>query len=94
MITKSKLALVAAIATICIASPALAQAFDPEAGSGNIVASNGGQTTAQTGQVAVHRSGLHAYAMVPRQAAPAAGSTDPAVNGGGSTGYNEMILKY
>jgi|HubBroStandDraft_4_1064222.scaffolds.fasta_scaffold1171996_1 hypothetical protein len=89
----TKLALVAAIVAICIASPALAQSFDPEAGSGNIVASNAGQTTVQTGQVAVQRSGLYAYAMVPRETAPAA-STDPAVNGGGSTGYNEMILKY
>jgi hypothetical protein len=93
MITTCKLTLVAAIAAICIASPALAQSFDPEAGSGNIVASNGGQTAPQNGQTAAHRSGLQAYAMVPRQA-PTAGSTDPAVNGGGSTGYNDMILKY
>jgi hypothetical protein len=89
---KSKLA-IAAIAALCIASPALAQSFDPEAGSGNIVADNSGQTTAQTGQVAAHRSGLRAYAMVPRQAATGA-STNPTVNGGGSTGYNELILKY
>lgn len=90
--SKSKLA-IAAIVAICIASPALAQSFDPEAGSGNIVADNSGQTTAQTGQIAVHRSGLNAYAMVPRQAATGA-ATDPAFNGGGSTGYNETVLKY
>jgi hypothetical protein len=92
MITKSKLA-IAAAAAICFASPALAQSFDPEAGSGNVVAQNGGQTAPQAGQVAVYRSGLQAYAMVPRQAASTTW-TDPALNGGGSAGYNEMILKY
>jgi hypothetical protein len=63
---KSKLAL-AAIAAICIASPALAQAFDPDAGSGNIVAANGGPQGAPTTQTTVHRSGLRAYARVPRE---------------------------
>ncbi len=90
--SKSKLA-IAAIVAICIASPALAQSFDPEAGSGNIVADNSSQAAAQTGQIAVHRNGLNAYAMVPRQPATGA-STDPAVNGGGSIGYNELVLKY
>ena len=92
MITKSKLA-IAAAAAICFASPAPAQSFDPEAGSGNVVAQNGGQTAPQNGQIAVRRSGLYAYAMGPRQATPTAW-TDPAVNGGGSAGYNDMILKY
>jgi hypothetical protein len=90
---KSKLAIVA-IAALCIASPALAQSFSSEAGSGNIVAATGGRTTAQTGQVAAHRSGLRAYGLVPRQA-PTAPSIDPgAAYGGGSAGYNETNMKY
>ena len=36
MTTISRLALIAAIAGAGIASPALAQSFDPEAGSGNV----------------------------------------------------------
>jgi hypothetical protein len=79
MAMKSKLTIVA-IAAVCIASPALAQSFDSEAGSGNIMSDNSCQTTALTGQVAARGSGLHAHAMVSRQAATGA-STDPVVNG-------------
>jgi opacity protein-like surface antigen len=89
---KIKLAL-AAIAAICIAAPALAQSFSPDTGSGNIVAGNGGQPVAQPAPTTAHRSGLHAYAKVPRETATGA-PTDPAVNGGGNAGYNETILKY
>jgi len=88
----AKLALVAAIVTFCIASPAFAQSFAPEAGSGNIVTSNSGQTIAPTRQVPAHRSGLNAYAQVPRQAATV-NTADPALNGGGSIGYNEANQK-
>jgi hypothetical protein len=87
----TKLALTVAIVVFCIASPAFAQSFDPEAGSGNIAAGN--QTAPQTAQTVVHRSGLNSYAMVPRQAAPV-NAADPALNGGGSSGYNETIRKY
>jgi hypothetical protein len=92
MITTSKLA-IAAIAALCFAAPAPAQSFDPQAGSGNVVAQNGGRTAPQNGDIAVHRRGLNAYAKVPRQAAPTTW-TDPTVNGGGSAGYNDTILKY
>jgi hypothetical protein len=93
---KSKLA-IAAIAALCIAVPARAQSFSPETGSGNVVAGNGGQTTAPAGHVAAHRSGLHAYALVPRQPATGAANGalgDPAITGGGSAGYNESLTKY
>jgi hypothetical protein len=93
MISKSTLAIITAVAAIGIASPALAQSFDPEAGSGNVVASNVGTTTSQADQIRDQRNGLHAYAMVSWQPAAAA-STAPTLNGGGSAGYNDMILKY
>jgi hypothetical protein len=93
MISKSTLAIIAAVAAIGIASPALAQSFDPEAGTGNVVASNVGATTWQSDQIRDQRNGLQAYAMVPSQPAAAA-STAPTLNGGGSAGYNDMILKY
>jgi hypothetical protein len=93
MISKSTLAIIAAVAAIGIASPALAQSFDPEAGTGNVVASNVATTTWQSDKVQGQLSGLRAYAMVPRQSTTAA-STDSALNGGGSSGYNDMILKY
>jgi hypothetical protein len=78
MIRKSTLALVAAIAVVGIASPAFAQTFDREMGTGNIASINNGATAPQ------RQSGLDAYAMVPD--ARAAGLT-----GGGSRGYEELL---
>jgi len=99
MISISRLALVAVV-TVGIASPALAQSFDPDVGTGNIVSSFSygpasapaivkhnrvvmHQTRRQT--VASGRSGLNAFARVPRSV------YDPALTGGGSVGYNELI---
>ncbi len=92
MINTSKLALIAAIAIMGIASPALAQSFDPEIGTGN-VAANVTASAPQQSYSSGHRSGLNAYAMVPATSAPAA-ATDPATTGGGSIGYNEMLRNY
>ena len=92
MISKSTLVLVAAIAA-GIASPALAQSFDPEVGSGNLAQANSATPAPQTDKIVARRNGLHAYAMVPAKSA-ATVSTDPTSNGGGSAGYNEMLLKY
>ena len=103
MTTISKLALIAVVAVAGIASPALAQSFDPEAGSGNVLAFSYGPTGAQTdtvaarpanpGKVAARQNGLHAFAMVPRGAADG-NSNDPALTGGGSAGYNQMIQQF
>jgi hypothetical protein len=97
MIRKSKL-LIAAIAAVGIAAPALAQSFDPDAGTGNLIGIvKAAPTTSQT-IVGAPTGGLHAYGMVPLAARAPAGAdpaaTDPAVNGGGSTGYNETLLQY
>ena len=103
MTTISKLVLIAAIAGAGIASPALAQSFDPEAGSGNVApfsyapiptpsdtffARQGSQ-----GRIAARRNGLHAFAMVPRGAA-GGNANNPTLTGGGSAGYNEMLLRF
>ena len=103
MTTISKLALIAAIAAAGIASPALAQSFDPEAGSGNVVpfgyapsaAQNDAVTVRQPsqGKIAAHLNGLHAFAMVPRGPA-GSGTNDPSLTGGGSAGYNEMLQRF
>ena len=103
MTTISKHALIAAIVAVGIASPALAQSFDPEAGSGNVVPFSYAPIPAQNDTVAVRQSshakvaarqnGLHAFAMVPRGAADG-NANDPALTGGGSAGYNEMLERF
>jgi hypothetical protein len=102
MTTISKFVLIAAIAAAGIASPALAQSFDPEAGSGNvgpfsyapIATQNDTAVVRQQsqGKIAARLNGLHAFAMVPRDAA--GNANDPALTGGGSAGYNEMLQRF
>ena len=78
MMTKSKLALIAAIAVMTVASPALAQSYNPADGTGNVLpfAFGPGATKQrwtvvapqndQNDRVATRQSGLHAFAMAPR----------------------------
>lgn len=74
MIRKAALVL---IAVAGIASPALAQSWDPDNGTGNIVTvSNGAAQQQATG----HRSGRSSFAMVPRAA------EKPAISG-----YEELL---
>ena len=103
MTTLSKLALIAAIAAVGIASPASAQSFDPEAGSGNVLSFSYAPSSAPNDQVAVRQTsqakvagrqnGLHAFARVPAGAA-GGDANDPALTGGGSAGYNEMLQRF
>ena len=76
MIRKATLVL---IAVAGIASPALAQSWDPDNGTGNIVTVSNG-VAAQHQQAAAQRSGRNAFAMVPRQSAA------PAISG-----YEELL---
>jgi hypothetical protein len=99
----SRLAVVAAVATIGIAGPAFAQSFDPDVGTGNIVPFSVGPASVQptvhpmraaTRTVrhrgaAARRSGFNAFAMVP--AAGVGSAFSPAATGGGSVGYNENL---
>ena len=75
MMTKSKLSLIAAIAVMTVASPALAQSYDPSVGTGNVLPFTYGlgatkqrsvAVPPQNDQIAAGRSGLHAFARVPR----------------------------
>jgi hypothetical protein len=71
MVTKSKIAVIAAVLGSIAASPALAQSYDNDWGTGNELPSyydshgglHVGNAPAQS-QIAVHRSGLNAFASV------------------------------
>mgnify|MGYP001382835912 CR=1 FL=1 len=93
MITKSKLAVVLAIATLGIASPAFAQ-YNPGPTTGS--ASNQSERTLgfyapQSHRVAGQQSGVGVYDMFP-QASSATNSNAPAATGGSSLGYNQALL--
>jgi hypothetical protein len=121
MINTSKLALIAVLAAMSVASPAMAQSFDRSSGTGNelpftygpggtkptwtvppqneqIAArpNNAGKVAnRQTGRnrfAGVGTSGLYDYAAVPFTSGPDVANS-PVQTGGGSTGYNEMLLR-
>ena len=103
MTNKATLALIATLAvTSLAATPAFAQSFDEDDGTGNVLTLSA-QSTAP--HVAVrhasarttHRNGLDTFAMEPRRQSHFAprvrtpvDSDDPAVTGGGSDGYNRL----
>jgi len=96
MIKISKLALVAAIAAVSIASPAFAQAFNPRDGTANVLPFSygpGGTRIFAGAASSQDRNGLHAFAMVPTDP-PAANAINPGATGGGSGGYNEHLLEH
>ena len=121
MINTSKLALIAVLAAMSVASPAFAQSFNKGDGTGNNLSfaygPNGTKpawtVAPQSEQVAVRQSnagkvavrqtgrnrfavtgtsGLYDYAAIPFASGSDAANS-PAATGGGSTGYNEMLLR-
>jgi hypothetical protein len=66
MMNKSKLILITALAAVTLASPAFAQSFDPDAGTGNVLPFRYETTAPRHDQIAGRQSGLQSYAMVPR----------------------------
>jgi hypothetical protein len=98
----SKIALVAAVTGAGLASPALAQSFDPDAGTGNVISFGYGLRIPQNApmaarhaaptNVARQRSALGAFAMVPAISSDG-NLLDPALTGGGSPGYNENLRR-
>ena len=104
MTNRATLALAAALAvTSLAATPAFAQSFDEDDGTGNVLTLSA-QSTAP--HVAVRhgsartsrRNGLDAFAMEPRRHSHFAprvqtpvDSDDPAITGGGSDGYNQLL---
>ena len=93
MISKWKVAaiIVTTVAKIAFVSPAFAQSFDPEIGTGNVLMLNN-QASVPHKHAAIRRSGIEALAMVPRMQAGVS-SEDPE-NTGGSIGYNENLRVY
>ena len=88
------LAALAVLATI--ATPTFAQSFCTCDGTGNVMKFTDNPITFQNMAFALpapDRTGLHAFAMVPSPAVPST-SNDPAVIGGGSRGYNQMLRNY
>ena len=72
------------------ATPASAQSFDPDNGSGNVLSFAHTPTTPHDHKITPRQSELHFFAMVP---APGLvfNSESPPNTGGGSLGYNEML---
>jgi hypothetical protein len=76
-----------------IATPAFAQSFDPDNGSGNIVWRHA--PVNQNG--AAGQNGDSSYASAPKMGFTGNGSIktdDLGRTGGGSTGYNELLKQY
>jgi len=94
MISKWKVAaiIVTTVAKMAFVSPALAQSFDPEMGTGNVLMLNS-QASVPHEQAAVRQSGIDAFAMAPRVQAGVA-LEDPVNTGGGSIGYNQNLRVY
>lgn len=93
MISKSILAAIAVAATVGIVSPASAEYLESGTAANNAEGGFGfagyGWTAPRGGRVLVDRSGLNAYAMVP--GAQPGSIDDPALTGGGSSGYNDSV---
>ncbi len=91
MKTFSALAVLTAIAT-----PTYAQSFCTCDGTGNVLKFTNNPITLQnpgSAQRAIDQSGRHAFAMAPSRGA-LSNSNDPAITGGGSLGYNQMLRYY
>lgn len=76
-----------------VATPAFAQSFDPDNGTGNILPFSHGATAAHNDRTAVNQSAMRSYAAVPGFGS--IGNLDASqATGGGSIGYNEMLRNY
>jgi len=75
------------------ATPAFAQSFDPDNGTGNVL-SFSHDSTAPHKVITAHRPrGLHSFAMSPGPNS-AFNPDSPEATGGGSLGYNELLRTY
>lgn len=89
MTSKWKLVTIFTVATIAVVSPAFAQSFDPDEGTGNLVALSY-QGAGAHKQAAIRRNGIDAFAMAP-SAEIRDVSNLPEHTGGGSLGYNKEL---
>ena len=49
-----------------VATPAFAQSFDPDTGTGNVLSFSAKPIAPRNDKITVRQSGLHSFAMVPR----------------------------
>jgi hypothetical protein len=93
----SKLALITAVAAVSIASPALAQSFNPRDGGANTLpfsnAAGSSRVYMGSGAPLQEQNGLHSFASIPENR-PATTSVYPGETGGGSAGYNMRLLQH
>ena len=76
-----------------VATPAFAQSFDPDSGTGNVLPFSHGATTTHNDRTAVNQSATGSYAAIPGLGS--IGNLDASqATGGGSIGYNEMLRNY
>jgi hypothetical protein len=88
MISKSKLAFIAAIALASIASPALAQSAWTTGTASNRARAGYSTPNGYSDYAYPNSSGYGSYAMVPHTDG---NRYSPAANGGGSSGYNWAV---
>jgi len=74
-----------------IASPLFAQSFDPDNGTGNVLAFSRKPAPQRNGALTLRQQGADAFASVSRFR-PSSG--DPTLTEGGSTGYNENLRNF
>jgi len=86
-----KKSLTALAVLTAFATPAFAQPFDPDYGTGNVLSFS--HTTPHKVIPARRPNGLHSFAMVPGPGS-AFNSNSPGATGGGSLGYNELLSTY
>jgi hypothetical protein len=87
-----KLIMIVALGASVLATPAFAQSFTPGFGTGNVLPFSYGPTISQNGAIA-DRSGRNLYDMVPSTQA-STDSNAPATTGGGSEGYNALVMQH
>jgi hypothetical protein len=88
-----KLITIVALTASVMATPAFAQSFDKDFGTGNVLSFSYGSTGQQNDKIAGRQSGLSAFAMVPGTSS-AVDTNSPAATGGGSEGYNKLVQTY
>ena len=80
-------------ALTALATPAFAQSFDPDNGTGNMLSFSHKSTDPHKVITARRPSGLHSFAMTPGPNS-AFNPDSPEATGGGSLGYNELLRTY
>lgn len=75
-----------------LATPAFAQSFDPDNGTGNVLQFSH-KSNHSEGRIAVRQDAMRAYATAPFEGS-VGNSSAPSATGGGSAGYNEMLRNY